>query len=190
MCAAEGMGIAPWGTLGSGKLKSAKQRDQGNAEGRKFGNATEKEVKVSIALEEVANAKGTTVTSVAWAYVMHKAPYVFPIVGGRKLEHLKGNIEALGLELSEEDLAKIEGATEFNPGFPLTFLSHRPGGAKGPGDVWLSGTQGVFDYVEAPKVGFFIPPFPRMINFRINSFLSQFARTRPPNLNYNRDIAI
>lgn len=29
------------------------------------------------------------------AYVMHKTPNVFPIVGGRRIEHLKGNIEAL-----------------------------------------------------------------------------------------------
>lgn len=154
MCAAEGMGIAPWGALGSGQFKSSKQREQGDAEGRKFGGATEKEIKVSNALEEIANAKSTAITSVALAYVMHKAPYVFPIVGGRKIEHLKGNIDALGLELSEEDIAKIEGAADFDLGFPMNFLSRKPGGAKGPGDVWFSDLQGVFDYVEPPKVSF------------------------------------
>lgn len=154
MCAAEGMGIAPWGALGSGKLKSAKQRELGNAEGRKSGPVTEKEIKVSNALEEIANAKSTAITSVALAYVMHKAPYVFPIVGGRKVEHLKGNIEALALELSEEDISKIEGAADFDLGFPSNFLSRKPGGIKGPGDVWFSNIQGVFDYVETPKVCF------------------------------------
>lgn len=154
MCAAEGMGIAPWGALGSGQLKSAKQREQGNAEGRKFGDATEKDIQVSSALEEIANAKSTAITSVALAYVMHKAPYVFPVIGGRRIEHLKVNIEALELELSEEDITKIEGAADFDIGFPLNFLSRKPGGAKGPGDVLFSELQGVFDYVEGPKVGF------------------------------------
>lgn len=185
MCAAEGMGIAPFGALGSGKFKSAKQREQGNAEGRKWLDATEKDIKVSNALEEIANAKSTAITSVALAYVLHKAPYVFPIVGGRKLEHLKSNIEALELELSEEDLAKIEGAADFDIGFPLNFLSHKPGGAKGPGDAWLSELQGVFDYVEAPKVGFH-SSFPHsneplsLANavYDTNFFGSQFARTR------------
>lgn len=163
MCAAEGMGIAPWGALGSGQLKSSKQREQGNAEGRKFGDATEKDIQVSNALEEIANAKSTVITSVALAYVMHKAPYVFPVIGGRKIEHLKVNIEALELELSEEDITKIEGAADFDIGFPLNFLSRKPGGAKGPGDVWFSELQGVFDYLEAPKVGF-CSSFPHSTN--------------------------
>lgn len=75
MCAAEGMGIAPWGALGSGQLKSAKQREQGNAEGRKFGDATEKDIQVSSALEEIANAKSTAITRVALAY---KPPVCLP----------------------------------------------------------------------------------------------------------------
>lgn len=154
MCAAEGMGIAPWGALGAGAFKSEKQREETKVEGRNLGGPSEKQIKVSRALEDVANAKGTAITSVALAYVMHKAPYVFPIVGGRKVEHLKGNIEALALTLSEDDIAKIEGAVEFDLGFPLNFLSRKPGGAKGPGDVWLSDLQGVYDYVEAPKVSF------------------------------------
>ena len=32
---------------------------------------------------------------VAIAYVMQKTTHVFPIVGGRKVEQLEGNIEAL-----------------------------------------------------------------------------------------------
>ena len=151
MCAAEGMGLMPWGVLGGGKFKSEKQREASKDEGRQ-GEPSEKDIKVSAALEEVANSKGATITGVALAYVMHKAPYVFPIVGGRKIEHLKGNIDALGLELSEEDIARIEGAVEFDVGFPLNFLSRRPGGARGPGDVWLTNNGGTFDYVDEVKV--------------------------------------
>ena len=53
---------------------------------------------------------------------MHKAPYVFPIVGGRKIEHLKGNIEALSLELSNEEIDDIESAVPFDVGFPMNML--------------------------------------------------------------------
>lgn len=112
---------------------------------------TENQIKLTDALEKIADRKNTAITSVALAYVMHKAPYVFPIVGGRKIEHLKGNIEALGLELSDEDMAEIDGAAPFDVGFPLNFLSHKPGGAKGPGDVWLTAMAGQFDYVEGNK---------------------------------------
>lgn len=64
----------------------------------------------------------TSLRDQALAYVRHKAPYVFPIVGGRKLEHLKGNIEALKLELTDEDIDEIEGAVPFDVGFPMNIL--------------------------------------------------------------------
>ena len=90
-------------------------------EGR-TGTQPEKVKKVAIALNEIAKEKGTQTTSVALAYVMHKSPYVFPIVGGRKLEHLKSNIEGLSIELSDEEIDLIENAAPFEIGFPLSFL--------------------------------------------------------------------
>jgi len=83
MCKAEGMGIAPWGPLGGGKFKSEQQRQA--QDGRPV-DVTESDIKVAQALEEVADRHNTAITSVGLAYVMHKAPYVFPIVGGHKVE--------------------------------------------------------------------------------------------------------
>ncbi|MCJ1411665.1 hypothetical protein MMC19_005756 [Ptychographa xylographoides] len=152
MCMAEGMGIAPWGALGGGNFKSEAQRKA--TDGRKFGGPDENELKVSEALEKVAKAKGTLITSVALAYVMHKVPYVFPICGGRKVEHLRGNIEALGLALTQDEIKEIEAAGNFNAGFPLTMLKSMgrgPEPAWGPGDVVLSVSGGNTDYVEPLK---------------------------------------
>ncbi|KAI5463802.1 NADP-dependent oxidoreductase domain-containing protein [Mariannaea sp. PMI_226] len=147
MCRAEGMGIAPWGSLGGGKFKTEEQRKA--SEGRK-GEATEAEIKASKVLESIAARKGTIITSVALAYVMHKTPYVFPIVGGRKVEHIKGNIEALTLELSEEDIQEIDNAIEFDLGFPHNIL-YRPGQPNGSQDVWLLKMGGHIDYVPTNK---------------------------------------
>ena len=117
-----------------------------------MGAASPKEEKISEVLEKVARRLDTALTSVALAYVMHKAPYVFPIVGGRKIEHLKGNIEALGLELSQADIDEIEGAAEFEIGFPLSFLGNfgrNPAkGAHGPGEVQLEQMTIKADYVK------------------------------------------
>lgn len=152
MCQAEGMGLAPWGALGGGNFKSEEQRQSG--EGRKW-PATEAQMKVSKVLESMAKRKNTEITSVALAYVMHKAPYVFPIVGGRRVDHLKGNIAALGLELSDGEIEEIEGAMPFDLGFPLNFLSRKPTGTKGPGDIWLLAISGHIDFVEPAKVSVF-----------------------------------
>ncbi|KAK9319696.1 NADP-dependent oxidoreductase domain-containing protein [Lipomyces orientalis] len=120
MCEVEGMALAPWGTLGQGNFKSAEQRQ--SQEGRQGRPPTEMDIKVSEKLEEIAKRKGTMITSVALAYIMHKAPYVYPIVGGRQLEHLKGNVEALSVELTDEDVDEIESAYPFDVGFPMSML--------------------------------------------------------------------
>ncbi|KAL2817080.1 NADP-dependent oxidoreductase domain-containing protein [Aspergillus cavernicola] len=99
---------------------------------------------VSKALETIANSKETDLTSVVLAYICHKAPYVFLIVGGRKFEHLRGNIAALDLSLTYS----------FDHGIPHTFLSGTlfdnspPCGPDSPGGVWLTKLMGNFDWVQ------------------------------------------
>jgi len=150
MCRMEGMALAPWGALGGGKFKTEAQRKE--SEGRKMGDPTDSQVKVSQVLEKIAKRKNTILTSVALAYVMHKTPYVFPIVGGRKIEHLKGNIEALSLELTPEDMKEIEDAAPFERGFPHdTFAKKEDHTEIGPADIWIAGMAGQFDFVEPSK---------------------------------------
>ncbi|KAI1804344.1 Aldo/keto reductase [Daldinia bambusicola] len=149
MCRAEGMGIAPWGALGGGKFKTEEQRKQADAAGRKS-EATEDDIKISRVLEKVAERKGTLVTSIAQAYVTSKVPYVFPIVGGRTIEHLKGNIEALKVKLSAEDIKEIESAIPFDVGFPNSFL-YGPEIPEIPGQLWFMNMGGTVDYVPEPK---------------------------------------
>lgn len=144
MCRDEGMGLAPWGALGGGAFKTEEQRR--SQEGRKI-EATEEQIKISGVLEKIANRKNTTITSVALAYVMHKTPYVFPIVGGRTIDHLRGNVEALKLHLSHEDMKAIEGAVPFDLGFPTSFL-YQGQSVDHPGEVWLLNMAGTFDYVK------------------------------------------
>ena len=44
---------------------------------------------------------------VAIAYVMQKLPYVFPVIGGRKVEQLYANLEALDIALAPEHIRKL-----------------------------------------------------------------------------------
>lgn len=141
------MGLAPWGALGGGAFKSAEQRK--SQEGRQV-QASEEQIKISEVLEKVAQRKETAITSIALAYVMHKTPYVFPIVGGRNVDHLKGNIEALKIRLSKEDIKEIEGAAPFDPGFPSTML-YRGEEPEHVNDVWLLSMAAKFDYVRLPE---------------------------------------
>lgn len=148
MCKDEGMGLAPWGALGGGNFKTDEQRK--SQEGRKMGEASPAAIKISKVLERIANNHKVGITSVALAYVMQKTPYVFPIVGGRKLEHLKGNIAGLSLDLSETDMKDIEEANSFDIGFPMNVLGG-PNGVRDPNDIWLMSMAGKQQHVAAPQ---------------------------------------
>jgi aryl-alcohol dehydrogenase-like predicted oxidoreductase len=51
---------------------------------------------------------------------------VFPIIGGRKIEHLKQNIQALDISLSPEQIHRIDNAKPFDVGFPYTLIVRPP----------------------------------------------------------------
>ena len=65
---------------------------------------------------------------------MQKTPYVFPIVGGRKVEHLKANIEALTISLSPEQIKFLESIAPFNPGFPFEYFGN---GLESEESLWV-----------------------------------------------------
>lgn len=155
MCLDEGMALAPWGALGGGFFKTAAQREAGGGGRTLTAGKSGKEEQVSEVLEEISEKKGTLITSVALAYVMHKVPYVFPIVGGRKVEHLKGNIEALALRLEEEDVKRIDEAYGFEMGYPHGFVQPANTMVLGPEDNIFNARHGTFDYVVKPGP---IPP--------------------------------
>ncbi|KAJ5992420.1 NAD(P)-linked oxidoreductase [Penicillium sp. IBT 35674x] len=156
----EGMGICPYGVLNQGRFQTAEgfeERKKHNP-GRNFIPLSTRDQQVSSKLEEVSGKIGHSLFSIALAYVMHKAPFVFPIVGARTTVHLKENVPALAVRLSESDIAEIDSAYEFDHGFPHTFLSgtlfdgSKPKGAFGPQDVCLTrATNTRFEWVEGPK---------------------------------------
>ncbi|KAI4159152.1 MAG: hypothetical protein LQ342_006799 [Letrouitia transgressa] len=150
MCLDEGMSMAPWGALGGGYFKPQDQlRKDG---GRNMpGVAPKNAEKVAPVLEKIAKRKETQITSVAFAYVMHKSPYVFPICGGRKIEHLKGNIEALALQLDREEIEEIEAAYPFDVGFPMNMLGGGPNSTASPAGNALNKRIGTIDYVAGPQ---------------------------------------
>ncbi|KAJ9109372.1 hypothetical protein QFC21_000702 [Naganishia friedmannii] len=153
-----GMALAPWDVLGGGHLQSKKQLEERKAQGEKLraftgaGDQNEIEAKFSEVLSKIADAHQVdSVTTIALAYVLQKAPYVFPIVGGRKPEHLKSNIKALDIKLSDEEIKEIEDVQPFDVGFPHNFVGPRPNSNNGvPGGI-VAGQLGYIDYVVDPK---------------------------------------
>jgi diketogulonate reductase-like aldo/keto reductase len=82
---------------------------------------------MSEALATVAAEHGIeSVGAVALAYVLSKAPNVFPIIGGRKVKHLEDNIQALKIKLTGEQVKYLESVEPFDLGFPSNFIGEDP----------------------------------------------------------------
>lgn len=58
-------------------FKSEEEYNRADREGRKMGPQSEKHKRIALKLDELAKKKNTLITSIALAYVMAKAPYVF-----------------------------------------------------------------------------------------------------------------
>ncbi|KAJ7191436.1 NADP-dependent oxidoreductase domain-containing protein [Mycena pura] len=130
MARAHGLALTPWDVLASGKIRTDAEEEARRASGEKGRTIfrpgwerSEDERKMSHALEKVAAEVGAkSIQAVAIAYVMQKVPYCFPIVGGRKTEHLLANIEALNIALSKEQIASLGSVLPFSPGFPTYMI--------------------------------------------------------------------
>ena len=160
MCRAEGMGLCAYSVLNSGRFQTEKtfaERALANP-GRAQIPLSERDKTVSKVLERLANAKNVAITNIALAYILHKEPYVFPIVGGRAMEHIKGNIDGLAVALTSEDIAEIDSAYPFDPGFPHSFLSGTIAQgfdalqklASRPSEVVWTASQARIDWVGGP----------------------------------------
>ncbi|KZT57221.1 Aldo/keto reductase [Calocera cornea HHB12733] len=155
MVKAEGMGVCAWGVVGQGKFRTQAQLEERRKQGNLRGGSdlTENEIKISAALEKVAQQIGQpgNVTGVAIAYALHKQAYIFPIIGASKIKYLLENIEAVKIKLTPDQMQFLEEAVPFDLGFPHNFIGHDPaltrdGRSTNPFLIHTSRTE----YVRAP----------------------------------------
>ena len=59
-------------------------------------------------LDEVAERHGATAAQIALAWLLHRSPVTLPIPGTLSLEHARANLAALEIELTDEELERLE----------------------------------------------------------------------------------
>jgi aryl-alcohol dehydrogenase-like predicted oxidoreductase len=59
------------------------------------------------ALERVARARDASPSQIALAWLLHRSPAMLPIPGTLSVEHVKENLAALDIELTDEELAAL-----------------------------------------------------------------------------------
>ena len=155
MCESEGLALAPWGVLGRGQFREAEEYER---DGRKNGPQDPQHLRMKAKLDKLAIEKNTLPTSIAQAYVMHKTPYVFPVIGCRTVEQLKNNIAALSIKLSDEEIHEIDDSEPFDVGFPMKFMFETAAQKYRVGmsvkDIWQVTCNARLETVPKPRVSY------------------------------------
>ncbi|OBH81894.1 aldo/keto reductase [Mycobacterium scrofulaceum] len=127
-----GLGITPWSPLKGGVLSGKYTRTNAGRQDADRGamvNAflNEKTYTLIDELETIAKAHETTVASVALAWVRAQPGVSSVIIGARRLSQLDDNIGAVDVDLSADELARLDALTKPVFGFPNNMLQMAPG---------------------------------------------------------------
>jgi aryl-alcohol dehydrogenase-like predicted oxidoreductase len=132
MAAEFGLGITPWSPLKSGVLSGKYTRRNAGQHKADRGAlvdsfVNEKTYVVIDELETIAKAHDTTVASVALAWVHAQPAVASVIIGARRISQLDDNVRAVDVNLTTEELARLNALTEPTFGFPQSMFAQAPG---------------------------------------------------------------
>jgi aryl-alcohol dehydrogenase-like predicted oxidoreductase len=113
LCVDQGIGVIPWSPIARGNLARPWGERTNRTEGDEYGKTlyTEHEDAnraINEAVGAIADARGVKMAQVAIAWVLHKQPVAAPIVGATKVGHVEDAAAALTIDLTEEEIARLE----------------------------------------------------------------------------------
>jgi len=113
LCIEEGIGCIPWSPIARGNLARPYGQGTYRTDTDKYGKTLyartdEANRAINGVVGEVAQQYGVKMAQVALAWVLQKQPVKAPIVGVTKLEQLTDAIGALDVQLSRDDVSRLE----------------------------------------------------------------------------------
>jgi aryl-alcohol dehydrogenase-like predicted oxidoreductase len=111
LCADQGIGVIPWSPLARGRLTrdwdETTHRSASDEFGRRlYDESSDRAIVARVA--EVAEERGVPRAQVALAWMLAKPVVTAPIVGVTTEAHLDDAVAAVDLQLSEEEVARLE----------------------------------------------------------------------------------
>lgn len=120
-CQDAGIGLLPWSPLGGGWLSGKYKRDQQPEGATRLGenpkrgmeaydkrNAQERTWDIIGAVEDIAKSRGVSMAQVALAWTAAQPAVTSVILGARTREQLQDNLGAGSLDLSDEELKRLD----------------------------------------------------------------------------------
>lgn len=127
-CQAEGLDLLPWSPLGGGWLTGKYHRDERPTGPTRLGenpnrgveaydgrSAHERTWDVLGTVEEIARDRGMSMAQVALAWLVDRPTVCSVILGARTQEQLDDNLGAAGVHLSDDEIQRLDRASDPNP---------------------------------------------------------------------------
>ncbi|HYQ65608.1 aldo/keto reductase [Actinophytocola sp.] len=123
-CVDQGVGTLPWSPLARGRLTRDWDETTSRSANDEFGSSLYRQVeeadrRVAAAVAAVAGERGVPRAQVALAWLLHKPAVTAPIFGATKPHHVTDAVAAVELELSDDELARLEA--DYVPHLPEGF---------------------------------------------------------------------
>jgi aryl-alcohol dehydrogenase-like predicted oxidoreductase len=128
----EGLAILPWSPLAGGFLSGKFTRDGGPNDARRavfdFPPVDkEKAFDIIDVMRPMADARGVSVAQIALGWLLHQKHVTSVIIGAKTEAQLADNIAAASVELSSDDLAKLDAVSALKPEYPGWMLERQGG---------------------------------------------------------------
>ena len=124
----QGVGALVWSPLGWGRLTGKIRRGTGIPKDSRLNSKIVTDIgpqvpeeylyKVVDAIDEIAKETGKTVPQIALNWLLRRPTVSTLIIGARNEEQLKQNLGAIGWELTKEQVAKLDAASELPLAYP------------------------------------------------------------------------
>ncbi|HEX2175646.1 MAG TPA: aldo/keto reductase [Nocardioidaceae bacterium] len=112
LCLDQGVAVLPWSPLARGRLTrpwgAATDRTETDDFGRDLYQESESDRQTVDRVRRLADERGASMAQVALAWVLHKDVVTSPIIGARRAGHLADAEAALKLELTPDEVARLE----------------------------------------------------------------------------------
>jgi len=128
----EQLAILPWSPLAGGFLSGKFTRDGGPNDARRavfdFPPVDkDKAFDIIDVMKGIADARGVSVAQIALAWLLHQKHVTSVIIGAKTEAQLADNIAATSVELSSDDLAKLNEVSKLKPEYPGWMLERQGG---------------------------------------------------------------
>ncbi|USX52287.1 aldo/keto reductase [Lentzea sp. HUAS12] len=135
MSRAMGLGVTPFSPLGGGVLSGKYSRadltpaspEPGESNRKSFnanlGMVTERTLGIADVVRDIAAEHGRTPAQVALAWVLRNPGVAAPIIGARTPDQLRGNLDALQVELTDDQFARLDEVSAISLGDPHDLLA-------------------------------------------------------------------